>query len=47
MPHQIGKLVSSSKLLFRNEISYLRNIFTEYNDFPLDVVNNIIDQELS
>ena len=25
----------------------LRYIFTEYGDFPLKVVNNIIDQELS
>ena len=38
---------SSSELLLRNEISYLRNIFTEYNDFPLKVVINIIDQEHS
>ena len=42
-----AKSISSSELLLRNEISYLRNIFTEYNDFPLTVVNNIIDQELS
>ena len=41
------KFISSSELLRRNEISYLRNIFTEYNNFPLKVVNNIIDQELS
>ena len=40
------KSISSSELLIRNEISYLRNIFTKYNDFPLKVVNNIIDQEL-
>lgn len=26
-------------------MNYLRNIFTENNDFPLKVVNNIIDQE--
>ena len=26
-------------------MNYLRNIFTEKNDFPLKVVNNIIDQE--
>ena len=38
---------SSSKFLLRNEISYLRNIFTEYNNFPLKVINNIIYQELS
>ena len=36
-----AKSVSSSELLLRNEISYLRN------DFPLKVVNNIIDQEFS
>ena len=42
-----AKSISSSELLLRNEISYLRNIFTEYNDFPLKVVNNIIDQEFS
>ena len=41
------KRAKSSELLLRNEISYLRNIFTEYNDFPLKVVYNIIDQELS
>ena len=41
-----AKSISSSELLLRNEISYLRNIFTAYNDFPLKVVNNIIDQEL-
>ena len=39
-----AKSISSSELLLRNEISYLRNILTEYNDFPLKVVNNIIDQ---
>ena len=42
-----AKSISSSELLLRNEISYLRHIFTEYNDFPLKVINNIIDQELS
>ena len=42
-----AKSISSSELLLRNEISYLRNIFTEHNDFQLKVVNNIIDQELS
>ena len=42
-----AKSINSSELLFRNEISYLRHIFTEYNNFPLKVVNNIIDQELS
>ena len=33
-------------LLLRNKISYLRHIFTEYNDFPLKIVNNIIGQKL-
>ena len=42
-----AKSISSSELLLRNEIGYLRYIFTEYIDFPLKVVNNIIDQELS
>ena len=42
-----AKFISSSELLLRNEISYLRNIFTEYNDFPVKVANIIIDQELS
>ena len=42
-----AKFISSSEFLLRNEISYLRHIFTEYNDFPLKVANNIIDQELS
>ena len=41
------KSISSSELFLRNEISYSRRIFMEYNDFPLNVVNNIIDQELS
>ena len=42
-----AKSISSSEFVLRNEISYLRHIFTEYNDFPLKVINNIIDQELS
>ena len=42
-----AKPISPSELLLRNEISYLRYIFTEYNDFPLKVVNNINDQELT
>ena len=42
-----AKSISSSELLLRNKISYLRNIFTEYNDFLLKVVNDIIDQKLS
>ena len=42
-----AKPISPSKLLLRNEIGYLRYIFTEYNDFPLKVVNNINDQELT
>ena len=42
-----AKSISSSELLPRNEISYLPNTFTEYYDFPLKVVNNIINQELS
>ena len=42
-----AKSINSSELLLRNEISYLRHIFTEDNDFPLKVVNNIIDQKLS
>ena len=37
------KSISSSELLLKNEISYLRNIFTECNDFPLKVIDNIID----
>ena len=41
-----AKSISSSELLPRNEIGSLPNIFTEYNDFPLKVVNNTIDQEL-
>ena len=42
-----AKSISSSEFVLRNETSYLRHIFTEYNDFPLKVINNIIDQELS
>ena len=42
-----AKSISSSGLLLRIEIGYLRYIFREYNDFPLKVVNNITDQELS
>ena len=46
-PIKRAEFISSSKLLLRNEMSYLQNIFTENNDFPLKVVNNMIDQELS
>ena len=42
-----AKSRSSFELLLRNEIGSLRYIFTEYNDFPQNVVNNIKDQELS
>ena len=42
-----AKSRSSFELLLRNEIGSLRYIFTEYNDFPQKVVNNIMDQELS
>ena len=42
-----AKSISSSGLLLRIRIGYLRYIFTEYNYFPLKVVNNITDQELS
>ena len=38
---------SSTKLLLRNEIDYIRKVFTENNDYPQKVVNHIIDQELS
>ena len=27
------------------EINYIQNIFTEYNDYLLKVVNNLIDQD--
>ena len=40
-----AKSISSSELLLRNEIGYLQYIFSKYNDFPLKVVNDIIDQE--
>ena len=42
-----ANLISSSKLLLRNEIDYIRKVFTENNDYRLKVVNLIIDQELS
>ena len=42
-----AKLVSSTKLLLRNEIDYIRKVFPENNDYPHKVVNHIIDQELS
>ena len=42
-----AKSISSSGLPLRIKIGYLRYIFTENNDFPLKVVNNITDQELS
>ena len=42
-----AKLISSTKLLLRNEIDYIRKVFTGNNDYPLKVVNHIIDQELS
>ena len=40
-----AKSISSSELLLRNEIDYLQHIFMEYNDFPLKVVNDVVDQE--
>ena len=42
-----AKLISSTKLLLRNEIDYIRKVFTVNSDYPLKVVNHIIDQELS
>ena len=33
--------------LIKNEICYIAKAFTENNDFPLKVVNYIIDQEFS
>ena len=42
-----AKLISSTKPHLRNEIGYIRNVFTENNDYPLKVVNHLIDQELS
>ena len=41
-----AKLIRSTKLLLRNEIDYIRKVFTENNDYPLKIVNHIIDQEL-
>ena len=41
-----AKLVSSTKLLLRNKIDYIRKVFTENNDYPYKVINHIIDQEL-
>ena len=41
-----AKLTSSTKLLLRNDIDYIRKVFTENNDYPHKVVNHIIDQEL-
>ena len=42
-----AKSISSSELLLRNEIDYLQHIFMEYNDFPLKVVNDVVDLEPS
>ena len=42
-----AKLVSSTNLLFRNEMDYIRKVFTENNHYPHKVVNHIVDQELS
>ena len=41
-----AKLISSTKLLLRNEIDYIGKVFTKNNDHPLNVINHIIDQEL-
>ena len=38
-------LMSSSELLRRNEMNYVRITVREYNDYLLKVLNNIIDQE--
>lgn len=37
--------MSSSELLRRNEMNYVRITVREYNDYLLKVLNNIIDQE--
>ena len=42
-----AKLISSTELLLRNEFDYIPKVFTENNDYPLKVLNHIIDQELS
>ena len=38
-------LMSSSELLRRNEMNYVRITVRECNDYLLKVLNNIIDQE--
>ena len=58
MLHRTGKLEALSNRikrprlristeLLKNEICYIAKAFTENNDFPLEVVNYIIDQEFS
>ena len=37
------KLISSTKLLLRNETDYIRKVFTENSDYPLKIGNHIID----
>ena len=41
-----AKFVKSTKLLLRNEIDYIRRVFTESDDYPHKVINHIINQEL-
>ena len=47
----LRNLIKRTKLLIfntplRNEIAYIRKVFTENNDYPYKAVNHIIDQEL-
>ena len=37
------KLISSTKLLLRNEIDYTQKFFIEYNDYSLKVVYHIVN----
>ena len=40
-------MINSSKLLLKNKKKLIKNISTEYNDYLLNAVNNIIDKNFS
>ena len=40
-------LISFLEFVLRNKINNMRNIFTEYNDYPIKIVSDKTDQELS
>ena len=39
-------MISSTQIAMENEITHLKKVFTEYNDYPVKLVENIIENEL-